>query len=407
MVPVVDSFQQRILSEAPMHYDRWQEPNSWLSYTSWLGFVDRIRTYLVERPTYMRQHLTNEFGLSGTADIAVQVSDVKAGHVKLNAMELDVYPFSGTYFKYVPIRLEAVPAPGYAFSHWSGRVNTDSTAFHFSLTDNANFIAHFEPIDSVPNIVINEINYASNDSIDTEDWVELYNNSGMGVDLSGWSLVDGFSNDTFIIPNRTIIPKDGYMVFGRSLPDFKSFHPELQPVIGTFSFGLNSDSDGLALNDADGQLQDYIIYKSEAPWPVTVSGTGLTLERVNPALNSSYSSTWKASQDILGTPCAKNSQYIEVIVNAPVMKMEGLRANVYPSPFRESTNIRFSLDEEEKVMVLVYSSSGSLVDIIADSVFLEGRHELKWTPKSQVSSGIYFINIKSGQHNKVLKVLFQ
>jgi hypothetical protein len=408
MIPVVDSFQLRVMNEAPDHYERWiKDPNNWLSYNSWLGIVERIRTYFIERPAYMRQHLMDEFGISGTADINVQVSDEQAGNVKLNNIELHTFPFEGTYFKDVPIRLEAVPAPGYVFSHWSGRVDTDTTAFHFSLTGNTNFVAHFEAVDSVPNIVINEINYASHDTLDTEDWVELYNNSGTAVDLSAWSLVDGFTNDTFMIPDATIIPADGYMVFGRSLPDFKLFHPELQPVIGTMSFGLNSDSDGLALNDADGQLHDYVFYKNEAPWPITVSGTGLTLERVNPALNSSYSSTWKASLDTLGTPCAKNSRYADFVVKVPEVKREGLRANVYPSPFRESTNIRFSLDEEEKVMISIYSASGSLVDIIADAEFDAGRHELKWTPKFQISAGIYFINIRSGQNNKVLKVLFQ
>ena len=39
-------------------------------------------------------------------------------------------------------------------------------------------------------IVINEINYKSNDDFNADDWVELYNPNSTSIDLSGWQLKD-------------------------------------------------------------------------------------------------------------------------------------------------------------------------------------------------------------------------
>ena len=46
------------------------------------------------------------------------------------------------------------------------------------------------------------------------DWIELYNTTGSAINIGGWYLSDSDSPLTkYTIPNGTIIPAYGYIVF--------------------------------------------------------------------------------------------------------------------------------------------------------------------------------------------------
>jgi hypothetical protein len=58
----------------------------------------------------------------------LDISDQGAGSIRINSLEINeqtlglsqgqVYPWNGTYFKDIPISLQAIANPGYSFSHW-------------------------------------------------------------------------------------------------------------------------------------------------------------------------------------------------------------------------------------------------------------------------------------------------
>ncbi|MCF8226086.1 MAG: CotH kinase family protein [Bacteroidales bacterium] len=407
VIPVIDSFERRLYSEGPTHYDRWiGDPNNWLSFPNWLASVERIREYFRERPTYMRQHLMERFKIQDTLEIGVNVSDAKAGHVRLNSVDLRKYPFTGLYFKDIPVKLRAIPAPGYAFSHWAGDYNGDTAVFNYGMGRAATFIAVFEEIDSTVDIVINEINYASHPNRDTDDWVELYNNSGMRADLSGWSISDGYSRDSFYIPEGTLLPVNGYMVLSTSLPDFKRFFPEPGRVHGNLPFGLNAEGDGVALYDQKGELHDYVIFKSEAPWPEGAKGTGATLELINPGLDNALPGSWTISEVFNGTPCIRNSTFESIETNVNV-KASTFEPRAFPSPFKEETFIHFKLDQPEKIAIEFYAITGRLVDKIQERDYPAGPHTLKWQPGNAIEPGIYFVRFRTGSSGRTLKLIYQ
>ena len=74
--------------------------------------------------------------------------------------------------------------------------------------------------------IINEIFYHENHGAEPEnsmtEWVELYNPSASGIDLSGWSFSQGLS---FTFPSGTVLPGNGYLVITADLPTFNSIHP--------------------------------------------------------------------------------------------------------------------------------------------------------------------------------------
>ncbi len=74
------------------------------------------------------------------------------------------------------------------------------------------------------------------------DAIELYNPTGSPVDIGGWLLTDSFNNPSkYVIPNGTMIPANGYLVFSQS----NSFG------LGANAFALSSKGDDVYLFSAD------------------------------------------------------------------------------------------------------------------------------------------------------------
>ncbi len=127
----------------PRHIERWQAP---ASMQKWRAHVAKMVTFAKERPAIQRHQLREYFDLKNSYTVRVSVNDERAGTVKLNTLHLGLadneltkpvaasasathmtaalaFPWQGEYFQDLPISLEAVPKPGYQFSHWevSGR----------------------------------------------------------------------------------------------------------------------------------------------------------------------------------------------------------------------------------------------------------------------------------------------
>ncbi len=89
----------------------------------------------------------------------------------------------------------------------------------------------------------------------TEDWVELYNTSAQEKDLSGWHLSDKANQPTkWTIPNGTIIPANGYLLFYCSGRD---------TIVGTerhtnFKLSQTKGNEVIMLSQADGMVKDSI-----------------------------------------------------------------------------------------------------------------------------------------------------
>lgn len=156
VVGEINRYKNRIQPEIQEHINRWKSPEdveSWEDY-SVQGMIDFANT----RPNNQRQHIRSKFGISGDITATLAVDDMSHGYIKINTIEINEttpgvsanpYPWTGIYFKNIPVTLKAIPLPGYVFSHWSGdSMSTDAeitmtTAANFSVT--ANFILSDEP----------------------------------------------------------------------------------------------------------------------------------------------------------------------------------------------------------------------------------------------------------------------
>jgi len=121
------------------HFARW--PAS----PSWTNEVERIRGYVQARPAAVREHILSKFGLPGTAQITLSLTNTNQGVLSVNTLRLEplthgigtnVANWEGTYFREVPVTLQAEAKPGYRFSGWARSVAIPETVHATDFASN-------------------------------------------------------------------------------------------------------------------------------------------------------------------------------------------------------------------------------------------------------------------------------
>ena len=110
----------------------------------WNSNISMLEEFAEQRPDIMRNIIIEEFNLSGTANVSLAVSSPESGAIKINSIILDSFPWSGIYFKDIPIQLTALPNLGYRFTGWTGAELADSISATITLTDSISVTAVFE-----------------------------------------------------------------------------------------------------------------------------------------------------------------------------------------------------------------------------------------------------------------------
>lgn len=115
VINIINQFQTRIAQEMPYHKTRW-----WGTMDDWNFEVERLRDFARVRNAFMRQHMADFFGLTdGTVNISTQVTQGE-GQLKLNEVTTEPNT-TQPYFRNLPVKIEPVPALGYAFKEWKIR----------------------------------------------------------------------------------------------------------------------------------------------------------------------------------------------------------------------------------------------------------------------------------------------
>ena len=146
----INMYKTRLQPEIQEHIDRWKSPEdveSWEDYS-----VQSMIDFGNTRPDNQRQHIREKFGISGDITATLSVDDMTRGYIKMNTVEINnstpgvsanPYPWTGIYFKNIPVTLKAIPLPGYVFSHWSGASDSLTDEITITTADNFSVTAHF------------------------------------------------------------------------------------------------------------------------------------------------------------------------------------------------------------------------------------------------------------------------
>lgn len=115
----------------------------------------RTKDYAEQRPTRIIQHLRNHFGVSLRGTINLNVSDQRHGLLKINTIQIDAntpgidspespYPYQGQYFRGIPVKVTALPLPGYQFAGWQEYPDHIDSSIEIIMTNQISLTAQFE-----------------------------------------------------------------------------------------------------------------------------------------------------------------------------------------------------------------------------------------------------------------------
>ena len=76
----------------------------------------------------------------------------------------------------------------------------------------------------------------------------------------------------------------------------------------------------------------------------------------------------------------------------------------YPNPFNPTTNIRYSIPNESKVMIKVYDNLGTEIETLVNGVKPAGTFELNWNA-ANLPSGVYFYRLQAGSFVQTRKMI--
>jgi hypothetical protein len=82
----------------------------------------------------------------------------------------------------------------------------------------------------------------------------------------------------------------------------------------------------------------------------------------------------------------------------------------FPNPFNNTTQIEFHLPQRLQISLMIYDITGKeVITLINNQHYAPGRHSIKWNGRTnngkEVTSGLYFYVLKSGDNREVKKLL--
>ncbi|MBT7825732.1 MAG: T9SS type A sorting domain-containing protein, partial [Bacteroidetes bacterium] len=77
----------------------------------------------------------------------------------------------------------------------------------------------------------------------------------------------------------------------------------------------------------------------------------------------------------------------------------------YPNPFNPVTTINYAIPYDAFVVVKAFDVRGKEVAELVNVMIEEGNHEVVWDA-SELSSGMYFVRMTSGDFKAVRKIIF-
>ncbi len=162
-------------------------------------------------------------------------------------------------------------------------------------------------------IVINEIMYNSpDDGQDSTEYIELFNNSGTVVDLSGWNFTQGI--DLTFAPGTSIGANAYLLVAGDAQAMMEAYG--VMAIQWEFG-GLSNGGEDIELVDAVGSVVDLVDYSDVFPWSSGADGNGPSLELCSPDRDNNIATNWFDATnptgtifdgtEVLGTPGTANT----------------------------------------------------------------------------------------------------
>ncbi len=143
-------------------------------------------------------------------------------------------------------------------------------------------------------VIISELMYHP---LNGGEYVELYNQAGFDIDLTGWHIEGlGFSPES-----GTTIAAQDYLVIAKD-PNTIQTDYSITNVIGSYPSILLDGGVTISLRNSQAILVDTVSYQAKSPWPIKPDGQGASLALLDPNLDNSLASSWVGQTPSPGLP---------------------------------------------------------------------------------------------------------
>jgi hypothetical protein len=156
-------------------------------------------------------------------------------------------------------------------------------------------------------LIVSELMYNSTEATDVE-WIELYNNSGAPLDLTGWWLVDDDPVEHSHIPLSGTLAAGEVKVLAGTEALFTAKYPGVTNYFPVFfqthdvEWSLGNGGDTVNIYNALDELVFTMTYDDAAPWPTEPDGTGPSLLLVSNGCQDFNDGACWTSGETDGTP---------------------------------------------------------------------------------------------------------
>ena len=219
ILPILDSLEQLIEPHIAAQVQKWHLPSS---YSTWNTHVNtEMVAFANGQKTKVEGWITDKFSISGFYQLNITVDYPEQGSVEVCEVSVPS-SYSGNHFDGIPVRLKAIPKTGFTFTGWTGDLVSSESELWVNYTEDVHITANFAAMDTVKGLFINEFLTQNLSGIvdnngELEDWIELYNNSGSDINISGLFISDSAGYiSKYQIPydksGSTIIPDGGYIL---------------------------------------------------------------------------------------------------------------------------------------------------------------------------------------------------
>ncbi len=408
---LINSIKTTIEPEMDRQVRRWKMPGS---LSSWNNYVGVMLNFADFRPAYTRTHLRQYFGLSGDYTLTVDVSDPGQGYVIVNTIPLtketkgvseNPYPWQGTYFRNIPLRLEAVAAAGYEFVHWECNQTTCAEpVVQLTPSENCSYKAVFMKSTKQEEI-IHYWNFNESGTPLIPAYTLLTADLQVALPDGGSAWTDTGTGENFIAGNAQFgDPAGNHFRINQPLGVALTFEV---PTTGyknlSFRYETRRSEQGAGIqvlsystNGTDFYEIRRIMIKDGNPAVIT-----LDLNRIAGAVdNPSFRIRIGFERGEGGTTGNNRidnvtlSGYPVKAVTAPQVaaseKESSLRGTAFPNPFREYTTFCLQLSRTEKVDAGLYDLAGRRVATLVKEVLPAGSSHFRIDGNS-LPPGVYLL----------------
>jgi len=447
VVGLIDSMKSTIEPEILEHIGRWKMP---VEKDDWEYYLDQERDFANQRAAFQRNHIRSQFAIASNINATLNVSDVNAGYIKMNTIEVkegtdgitsNPYPWTGVYFSNIPVTLKAIAKPGFVFSKWTGA--STSTNPEITITSTASFnvtavfvaetVASSQPIyywmmnsDITNNLTLTSLNSTFKSGSTSTDGTLQFESS-----LTGYPFADTDANYGHASMERRNNPTDiNYIPEANNNLDFASSSMKglqvKEPLQNgslentmVFNFSTSGYKDiklsFAAVNEKTNATAIAVDYAVNNGTPVWLTSSSLSLTDAYQLYNVDFSNAITANNNpnfkvrlrFTGTGDMTTDAGNRITFNniavfgtqtpLAVASTTALKFSIYPNPFSDVVNI-LGINQVENVVYNLFTVDGKWIK----KGKLEENHQINLTilPK-----GLYLLQLTSNGKTETKKII--